>query len=75
MNELKPCPFCGERPEVTKHFKEDMYRLIHRCKVLGPVSFDWSDKEPTHDRWNTRAELELYQTGDSNERTEGQWLG
>lgn len=39
-DDLEPCPFCGERPEVTKHFKEDMYRLIHRCKVLGPVSFD-----------------------------------
>ena len=28
---LKPCPFCGEVPVLTKHFKEDMYDsyLVH----------------------------------------------
>ena len=35
--DLLPCPFCGEVPDVTKHFKEPMWRLTHR------VRRHWSD--------------------------------
>jgi hypothetical protein len=51
---LLPCPFCGELPEISKHFKEEMYRLIHRCKVIGPIVLDWADKGYHEHRWNRR---------------------
>lgn len=54
LNILKPCPFCGDRAELTKHFSSEMWRLIHRCKVLGPISLDWGDKETHIKSWNTR---------------------
>ena len=54
---LKPCPFCGELPEISKHFKEEMYHLIHRCKVLGPIVLEWSSKGSLERQWNRRAEI------------------
>jgi hypothetical protein len=56
MIELKPCPFCGEVPEVTKHFREDMWRLIHRCKAVGCIVVDWASQEWIEECWNQRAE-------------------
>ena len=53
--ELKPCPFCGEQPEVTKHFKRDEYCLIHRCKYI-PVHIDFTTMAGILKRWNARAE-------------------
>lgn len=52
--ELLPCPFCGKVLVITKHFKIDAYSLLHRCKVVGPIHFEWSDKEFHVHRWNTR---------------------
>lgn len=52
---LKPCPFCGKRPEIHKHFREDMHSLIHRCKILGPIIFDFGSKDRHIKNWNTRA--------------------
>lgn len=55
MSELKKCPFCKEVPEITKHFKEEMWSLVHRCRVVGPILFDWSADPQRHvARWNTR---------------------
>jgi hypothetical protein len=53
--EFKPCPFCGETPAPTKHFKEDMWRMIHRCPIVGAIMFDWAD-DVNHiaKQWNTR---------------------
>ena len=52
---LLPCPFCGETPEPSKHFKHDMWQLIHRCEVIGPIVVDWKDsKEMLVEQWNTR---------------------
>jgi hypothetical protein len=48
------CPFCGEQPEVTKHFKHDTWNLIHRCKVFTTVSIGWTTLESLQKRWNTR---------------------
>jgi len=52
---LLPCPWCGGIPEVNKHFREDMYSLLHRCPVMGPLSLDWSSEGDNEARWNQRA--------------------
>ena len=52
---LKPCPFCGETPELSKHFREDMWQMIHRCKVIGPMLIEWGDAERITKQWNKRA--------------------
>lgn len=53
--ELKPCPFCGNQPVITKHFKEEIWNLLHRCNIVGVISIDWSSSEQELiDRWNTR---------------------
>jgi hypothetical protein len=52
---LLPCPFCGGKAEITKHFKEDMWRLIHRCSVVDPITLEWTAPETRlSDKWNTR---------------------
>jgi hypothetical protein len=51
---LLPCPFCGGHPTLTKHHREDMWGLIHRCEVVGAVSFDWGAAERHAARWNRR---------------------
>ena len=52
---LLPCPFCGGEPTLTEHHLEKgLWNMIHRCKVIGPISWDWSDKERHVTRWNTR---------------------
>ncbi len=51
---LKPCPFCGETPELSKHFREDMWQMIHRCKVMGPILIEWGDALRITKQWNTR---------------------
>lgn len=53
--ELKPCPFCGEQPEVTKHFKRDEYCLIHRCKYI-PAHIDFTTMTAILQRWNARTD-------------------
>ena len=56
MGELLPCPFCGqpagEIVDATRILGK--WRLIHRCKVLGPVSLDDFERDSLVDRWNTR---------------------
>lgn len=55
--ELKPCPFCGGEAKLTKHFKEEMYGLMHRCPAVGPIIFDFGDKAKHIKNWNRRAAL------------------
>jgi hypothetical protein len=53
-----PCPFCGEQPLISKHYKEEMWNLIHRCKIVGPIAIDWKEAvETLLDRWNMRKPL------------------
>ncbi len=54
-DEMLLCPFCGELPDITKHFRDEAYKLIHRCPVLGPIVFDWREEKAKHiEHWNTR---------------------
>lgn len=53
-NDLLPCDFCGELPVITKHHKEEIYGLTHRCKVLGPISWEFSERDYIVKKWNTR---------------------
>lgn len=54
---LLPCPFCGELPVITKHFKHEMYSFMHRCPVIGPIGRDFRETAQGHiDMWNTRVE-------------------
>lgn len=52
---MLPCPFCGGYPEISKHFKEATWRLLHQCPIIGPVAIDWTDSEERlRARWNIR---------------------
>ena len=55
--ELLPCPFCGEQPQITKHHREDIYSFMHRCQVLGPISWGFREDQKAHvEKWNTRVQ-------------------
>lgn len=51
---FRPCPWCGYKPDVAKHFKSDEHQLIHRCAVMGNITLDWSQKSDLLERWNYR---------------------
>lgn len=53
------CPFCGKVPELSKHFREDQWQMIHRCRVIGPIVIEWGSMERVISRWNTRALVDL----------------
>jgi len=52
-----PCPFCGDLPEIARHFKPEMgYGLVHRCKVIGPIAWEFMglERDKIIAKWNTR---------------------
>jgi transcription elongation factor Elf1 len=51
--ELKPCPFCGEREDLLTQIVFDEYRI--RCGNCGATT-DYTCYEDVNDVWNTRAE-------------------
>ena len=52
---LLPCPFCGDTPDITKHHREEIYGLIHRCPVAGAISWGFIEEPALHvKRWNRR---------------------
>lgn len=54
---LKPCPFCGGDAEIAMHHSGVMFRLTHRCRVVGQISLDWAgNAERLAAAWNTRHE-------------------
>ena len=56
VSDLLPCPFCGEKPQITKHHREDIYSFMHRCQVLGPISWGFREDQQAHiEKWNARA--------------------
>lgn len=60
--ELKPCPFCGEKPHITRRVDEDLWThnavewIGVRCSECG-VGFDWPPGADVGaiEQWNTRA--------------------
>lgn len=57
VSDLLPCPFCGEKPQITKHHREDIYSFMHRCPVLGPISWGFREDPQAHvEKWNARAQ-------------------
>ncbi|MDN5518568.1 Lar family restriction alleviation protein [Pseudomonas sp.] len=57
VSELLTCPFCGEKPQITKHHREDIYSFMHRCQVLGPISWGFREDQQAHiEKWNARAQ-------------------
>ncbi|WP_313316444.1 hypothetical protein [Pseudomonas sp.] len=55
VSNLLPCPFCGDKPQITKHHREDIYSFMHRCQVLGPISWGFREDQQTHvEKWNAR---------------------
>ncbi len=61
------CPFCGLKPTVSKHFREDMHQLIHRCKVVGPICIEWTDLQLIEGRWNRRSNIPVISTAQHEE--------
>lgn len=62
--ELKPCPFCGSKPEITKIIirftpeKEYAYKVVcgnTRCQVYTETGL-YSSAESAVTVWNRRAE-------------------
>ena len=52
------CPWCGEPPVITKHFKHEMWSLLHRCRIIGTISIDWTtDRLQLLGNWNHRSVL------------------
>lgn len=57
VSALLPCPFCGEKPQITKHHREDIYSFMHRCQILGPISWGFREDQQAHiEKWNARAQ-------------------
>ena len=54
---LLACPFCGEHPgEITDATRIlGVFNIIHRCKVIGPIKIESTDRDCLVATWNTRA--------------------
>lgn len=53
--ELKSCPFCGGEAEIHDATRIlGLWRLVHRCKVIGYIGIERADKEAAIAAWNTR---------------------
>lgn len=53
----KGCPFCGVKPEITKHHIDPDYTLRHRCKVMGNMQLESTEyPELAINTWNSRFE-------------------
>ena len=59
MEDLKSCPFCGEKPAVNYYPHLNRYDVVCAsgwgCAVM-PSTFVYTNKEDAIDAWNARAE-------------------
>lgn len=59
MDDLKPCPFCGSKPELFEYLEQS----IVECESCGLRVERWCDDQPSRaartvtQYWNTRADL------------------
>ena len=55
-SELEPCPFCGEIEEEIVDATRVLgaWRLIHRCRAVGPLELGSSDRSRVVTTWNRR---------------------
>lgn len=64
MNELKPCPFCGNRPRVKSDLNSEdkpFYQVRHDCmNLLSQIkTFCYKTEPEAIAAWNRRAEPEI----------------
>lgn len=58
--ELKPCPFCGGRPEILERFIHGVANRKHywircsKCWVGQDLHRDYRTREKAIERWNQR---------------------
>lgn len=53
--ELKPCPFCGGKPEIHDATRIlGVWRLVHRCKVVGYMEIERTISDDAIAAWNHR---------------------
>lgn len=50
--ELRPCPFCGEKP-VLRQLEKDGWEILHRCGLVTVSVVNWSEKRVATS-WNRR---------------------
>ena len=53
--QLKPCPWnCGKPSQITKMVNLGRWSFLHRCPIVGPISFTCTTEEGCALEWNTR---------------------
>jgi len=53
MSDLRPCPWnCKQAIEITRMIGSERYSLLHRCPVVGPISFTEETAEACVAAWN-----------------------
>lgn len=52
--QLKPCPFCKKPSQITKMVNLGRWSFLHRCPIVGPISFTCTTEEGCALEWNTR---------------------
>ena len=53
--QLKPCPWnCGKPSQITKMVNLGRCSFLHRCPIVGPISFTCTTEEGCALEWNTR---------------------
>ena len=58
--DLLPCPWCGviESQPVDATRIMGVWRIVHRCKIIGPFSIESPTRDGVIAVWNTRAPLD-----------------
>ena len=55
QSKAQQCSLCGEYPMISKHYKENLYRVSHYCKASGSMNYVGTWLEHVEDaghEWN-----------------------